>query len=170
MDLWRIPLLTLHLCRPSSTIDSFTVHSFQAVSDSFPQKPNSALGPSKAVTDFPCRVTQQAQFENGAFLVVHAGEKLFNGFTQHSGFQRRRFAAKRFEPWSRLLPLQQRHFPFGVPALGTMIGGPFGTFAQCDQCEQTPKTVPIDDVQVSSAVADKETLVDRLDHVFRVHL
>ena len=51
-----------------------------------------------------------------------------------------------------------------------MIGGPFGALPHRDQREQSPQTIPVNDVQVPVAVAEKETLVGRLDDVFGINL
>src|SRR5262249_16372501 len=98
------------------------------------------------------------------------GQELLDRFVQHGGFERCRLAAKWVQPRRRFFPRRQGLFPRGVPALGMMIRGPFGTLAHGDQREQAPQAVPIDDIQVASAVPDKETFVRRLDHVFGVDL
>src|SRR5215831_5263364 len=51
-----------------------------------------------------------------------------------------------------------------------MISRPTGALAHGDQREQSPEAVPINEVKVSSAIAEKETLVCRLNDVFGIHL
>jgi hypothetical protein len=148
----------------------FTLHPLKPMADAFPQKTNRALGASKALTDFSRRVTLQAQFKNRAFFFVQVGQELLDRFAEHGGFDRSGLAAERIEPRRRPISLRQRNFPREVPALGAMIGSPFSTFAHGDQSEQTPKAVPVHHIQVSTAIAAKETLVHRLNDVFGIHL
>src|SRR5262249_21016413 len=111
----------------------------------------------------------QAQFQNGAFLLVQAVKQLLDCFAQHGGFERRRLAAERVQPRRRIIPSLQRDLTGCVPALGAMIRSSFSALAHRDQREQAPETVPINNVQLPSTVAQKKALVCRLDYVFGFH-
>jgi hypothetical protein len=78
-------------------------------------------------------------------------------------------AARQRHPKKSLVNPRRRHFPRGVPALRAMIGGPFGALPHGNQREQAPQAIPVHDLQVPITIADKETLVNRLDHVFGIH-
>jgi hypothetical protein len=70
------------------------LHPFKPLPDTFAEQADCALGPPEPLTDLPRRETLQAQFQDGAFFLVQAGEKLLDGLAQHRGFEGSRLAAK----------------------------------------------------------------------------
>ena len=77
-------------------------------------------------------------------------------------------ATGRLQPRSLLTAWRTRHFASSVPTLGSEIRDSINTLANGDHGQQAPQAVPVPRLQLVSPVAVEETLVRRLDDVFRI--
>jgi hypothetical protein len=151
-------------------LQAFALHALEPMPHSLPKQANRAFGTTEPFTDLPGRVALQAHFEDGTFVLVQVGEKLTDRFAEYGCLERRRLATQGVQPCRRLIGSRRLHFSRGVSALGMVVYGPLGALPHGNQREQAPEVVPAGDVQVFSAIAEKETLVRRLDHVFGIDL